>query len=204
MIATIRGTLVQKAPTAAVVDVGGVGYDLHIPLSTYEALGEPGTQITLFTHLHVREDALSLYAFATQQEREVFRLLIAVNGIGPRMAQGILSGIPVSDLRSHIASGNLSALTAIPGVGRKIGERLIIELREKIGRLEPPGTSAAATQDKGSTVRSEALMALLSLGYSRPAAEKAIRAALQESAAGSESVELLLKSALRHAAGQQG
>lgn len=198
MIASITGTLVFKSPTEVIVDAHGVGYGISIPLSTFSALGETNTTVTLLTYLHVREDALQLYGFTTEEEKNVFKLLISVSGIGPRMAQTILSGITVPDLRHHIASGNLGALTTIPGVGRKLAERLVVELREKIGKMDvtlPPSPS-----DKHIQVRSEALLALTSLGYSRPAAEKALLSALKESNDAELSLQELIKAALRYAA----
>ena len=133
MISALRGTLISKSPTEVIIDVHGVGYGISIPLSTYERLGETNAQTTLLTYLHVREDIMQLYGFFTEEERSLFRLLISVSGIGPKMAQGILSGIPAGDLKNHITSGNIGALTTIPGVGRKLGERLVVELRDKIG-----------------------------------------------------------------------
>ena len=115
MIASLRGTLISKNPTEVVVDVGGVGYGVHIPLSTFEKLGNPGSEVSLHTYLHVREDAMLLYGFSSEEERSLFKLLLSVTGIGPRMAQGILSGIPVSDLRAYLQTGNTAALTTIPG-----------------------------------------------------------------------------------------
>lgn len=200
MISRISGTLVSRTPTDVVIDVHGVGYALSIPLSTYEALGDAGTEATLWTHLHVREDVLQLYGFATEQERELFRILLGVNGIGPKMAQGILSGISAAELKNHIASGNAGALTAIPGVGRKIAERLIVELRDRIGRLEPSSALLAGASGDQSRVRSEALLALTALGFQRAAAEKALRDALLESRDAEASVETLVKASLRHAA----
>jgi Holliday junction DNA helicase RuvA len=198
MISTLHGTLLSKSPTELVVDVGGVGYGVHIPLSTYEATGDVGSTVRLYTHLHVREDVLQLYGFASEQERSTFRLLVSVNGVGPRMAQGILSGSSVSEFKNHILQGDLSALTAIPGVGRKMAERLIVELREKVEPAEPEPPIGAGIADPQSQARSEALLALVSLGYTRTIAERAIRAAIQES--GSSSVEVLIKTALRNAA----
>ena len=200
MISSLRGVLLSKAPTEVVVEVGGVGYSLHIPLSTFEAIGDPPSEVYLLTYLHVREDALMLYGFASAEEREMFRLLIAVNGIGPRMAQGILSGIPAGELRGHLASGNLGALTSIPGVGRKIAERLVIELREKLSRLGTLPPLAPAGSDGNAAVREEALLALTSLGYGKAAAERALRGALQELSGSELTVEVLLKAALRNAA----
>jgi Holliday junction DNA helicase RuvA len=201
VIARLTGRLASKTPTEIVVDVGGVAFALSIPLSTFERLAEAGGPVSVFTHLHVREDALQLYGFFTEEERDLFRTLISVNGIGPKMAQGILSGIPVADLKGHILSGNSLALTAIPGVGRKIAERLVVELRDRISKTDGTTLSAGASTLNGSRIRSEALLALTSLGYNRAAAEKAIRGAVQESLDAESSVEALIKAALRHAAG---
>jgi Holliday junction DNA helicase RuvA len=200
VIARLTGKLASKTPAEIVVDVGGVAFALSIPLSTFERLAETGDQVSVYTHLHVREDALQLYGFFTEVERDLFRTLISVNGIGPKMAQGILSGIPVADLKGHILSGNSLALTAIPGVGRKIAERLVVELRDRISKIDGTTLSAGASSLNGSRIRSEALLALTSLGYNRAAAEKAIRGAVQESLEAESSVETLIKAALRHAA----
>ncbi len=198
MIASLRGILVRKSPTEIVVDVQGVGYMIHIPLSTFEAIGEVNSSVSLFTFLHVREDSLQLYGFMSEEELETFRLLISVAGIGPKMAQGILSGIPVTDLKGHIASGNSGALTSVPGIGRKLAERLVVELREKIGKLESlPGLPAGSSESQRHA-RSEALLALTSLGYARTVAEKALRAAIHETNGTDASVEALIKAALRY------
>jgi Holliday junction DNA helicase RuvA len=197
MIASIRGTLISKTPTEVVVDTQGVGYSVSIPVSTYASLGNVGNTVTLLTHLHVREDVLQLYGFSTEEERSIFRLLISVSGIGPKMAQTILSGITVPDLKHHVTSANLAALTTIPGVGRKLGERLIVELRDKIGKVETSGFTPASPSDSQSRIRSEALLALTSLGYARPAAEKALLAALKDSNGKELSVEELIKVSLR-------
>lgn len=199
MISTLRGTLTYKAPTELTLDVNGVGYGVIIPLSTFETLPEVGSTVTLLTHLNVREDALQLYGFSTSAEREAFRLLISVSGIGPKMAQTILSGIPVGDLKSYVVSSNFSALTRIPGVGRKLAERLVVELRDKISRSDF-GISGAGAPDPETSIRSEALLALTSLGYARPAAEKALRSALNDTHDHHATVEGLIKAALRHAA----
>ena len=175
MIASLTGVLKIKSPTEILLDVHGVGYAVTIPLSTYEKLGEVGATQTLLTHLHVREDVMQLFGFATDEERHFFKLLISVSGIGPKIAQGILSGIAVSDLRQHISGGNIGALTAIPGVGRKTAERLVIELRDKTGKIETSGIASFPNQDRDERLRQEALLALTSLGYNRPIAEKAIR-----------------------------
>jgi Holliday junction DNA helicase RuvA len=196
MISRISGELLSKSPTEIVLDVHGVGFTLNIPLSTFEHLGNPGTKATLFTHMHVREDALLLYGFATEEERDIFRILLSVNGIGPKMAQSILSGISTNELKRHIASGNPAGLTTVPGVGRKTAERLIVELRDSLGRLDTTA-SAAHTGQGTSNIRNEALLALTSLGYSRVNAERAIRSALEESKEAEGSVESLVKSSLR-------
>lgn len=200
MIAQLSGTLRRKSPTEIVIDVQGISFNLSIPLSTYGRLGPIDEPVAVFTYLHVRQDVLQLYGFASEEERDLFRILIAVNGIGPKMAQTILSGIPPAELKAHIASGNSPALTAIPGVGRKIAERLVLELRERVGKLESSPFVRGETADEPSRIRAEALLALISLGYNRVIAEKAIRSALQESNEGQTSVEALIKAALRHAA----
>jgi holliday junction DNA helicase RuvA len=199
MIASIRGTLTFKAPTEVIVDVQGVGYAISIPLSTYATLGDVNSTVMLLTYLHVREDALQLFGFASEEERSIFKLLISVSGIGPRMGQTILSGITVPDLKHHLTSGNLGALTTIPGVGKKLAERLIFELRDKISRIESSGTLPPTSTDKQSQVRSETLLALISLGYSRPVAEKVLLSALKEVSTRDLSVEELIRASLRHA-----
>jgi Holliday junction DNA helicase RuvA len=198
MLSHLKGVLHRKSPTEIVIDVNGVGYALSIPLSTFEKLGDAGSPITVLTYLHVREDILQLYGFATESERELFRLLISVSGIGPKIAQGILSGAQTSELQNLIAQGNVAALTTIPGVGRKTAERLIVELRDKIVKLETP-LATAGIPGSPASIRAEALMALTSLGYNRATAEKAIRAALQEFNGKEPTIQELLKQALKSA-----
>jgi Holliday junction DNA helicase RuvA len=146
----------------------------------------------------VREDALQLFGFATEAERHLFKMLISISGIGPKIAQGILSGISVSEIQQHISSGNVSALTTIPGVGKKTAERLIVELRDRIGRVDLSPGSSLGTGDVNTETRSEALLALTSLGYGRPAAEKAIRLALKDAGGTMLTVEELIKKALKY------
>ncbi len=201
MIASLTGILKAKSPTEVLVDVNGVGYSISIPLSTYSKLGELNSPVGLLTHLHVREDAMQLFGFATETERQLFRLLISITGIGPKTAQGILSSIPAQDLQHHITSGNAVALTSIPGIGRKTAERLIVELRDKIGKVGPPTGTGAVAGDKDAEVRNEALLALTSLGYNRMAAEKALRLALNDGATTQPSVEELIKKALKYSSG---
>ncbi len=193
----LKGILSHKSPTEIVVDVNGVGYALSIPLSTFEKLGEPGSTVTLLTYLHVREDILQLYGFASLVEREIFRLLISVSGIGPKIAQGILSGIQPDELQKLIAQGNVAALTSIPGVGKKTAERLVVELRDKIAKLD--SSSQVSGAETSTSIRAEALMALTSLGYNRATAENAIRMALQEMNGKDPSIQELLKHALKSA-----
>ena len=197
MIASLTGILKSKNPTEVLIDVNGVGYSVTIPLSTYEKLGEVGSKVTLLTHLHIREDAMQLFGFASPEERFSFKLLITVNGIGPKIAQGILSGITVADLKQHIAHENISALTAIPGVGRKTAERLIIELRDKIGKLDLASSGSIPSRDEDGDLRQEALLALTSLGYNRPIAEKALRQVFTETKGEKLSLQELIKRALR-------
>lgn len=199
MIASLRGTLISKNPTEVVVDVGGVGYGVHIPLSTFEKLGNPGSEVSLHTYLHVREDAMLLFGFSSQEERSLFKLLLSVTGIGPRMAQGILSGIPVSDLRAYLQTGNTTALTTIPGIGRKLAERLVLELRDKASKMASESGFPPISSDPQGNVRNEALMALSSLGYNRVTAERAVRLAVEELGEKAGNLELLVKSALRNA-----
>jgi Holliday junction DNA helicase RuvA len=202
MIASLRGTLLSKSPTEILVDVNGVGYHVSIPLSTFETIGEEKSPVNILTYLHVREDALQLYGFATEEERSLFKLLISVSGIGPKMAQTILSGISTTDLVNYVSEGNHFALTRIPGIGKKIAERLVVELREKISKVETPSSLPPASSQAQTNVRSEALLALVSLGFTRVVAEKALRAAIQETNGKDATIEQLIKAALKHASGK--
>jgi Holliday junction DNA helicase RuvA len=198
MIATLTGILKFKSPTEILVEVHGIGYTISIPLSTYEKLGNLGSSVSLLTHFHVREDAMLLFGFSTEEERRLFKLLISVSGIGPKIAQSTLSGMNVEELKSHIVGGNVNALMAIPGVGRKTAERLIVELRDKAGKTltesEPNSIIGMAT----AAMRIEALQALTSLGYNQQIAEKAIRLVVKEAEGSTISLEELIKRALRH------
>lgn len=174
MIEFVRGTLVEKHPTHVVIDCQGVGYRLNIPLSSYARTGAVGDEARFLTYHHVREDSEDLYGFATPDERELFVLLISVSGIGPRLAQAVLSGLPASALKAALQEGDLAVLTRIPGVGRKTAERMVVELKDKVARLVPeagaPGTVAATD---------EAVKALVALGYNRFEAQKAVAAIRQ-------------------------
>ncbi|HTQ58364.1 MAG TPA: Holliday junction branch migration protein RuvA [Bryobacteraceae bacterium] len=177
MIALLRGVLIEKHPNQAVVDVGGVGYDVTIPVSTYAHLPEAGSELRLRIHTHVREDALALYGFLTQDEKALFEKLISVSGIGPKMAMAVLSGIPAVELIASIRRGEVEKLVRIPGVGKKTAERMVLELRDKMpapaaeeGAATPGAPSSALT-----AVEQDVLSALLNLGCARPAAEAAVR-----------------------------
>jgi Holliday junction DNA helicase RuvA len=200
MIASLCGILRSKSPTEVLLDVNGVGYAVSIPLSTFAQLGEVNSTVLLLTHLQIRDDAVQLFGFATEEERFLFKLLLSVNGIGPKIAQGILSGIGVKELRSHIASGNVGALTGIPGVGRKTAERIVVELRDKMARMGVPETTAGPLAE-GDALRSDAILALTTLGYTRAAAEKAIQQVWSESNAQPLTLEDLIKRSLKFISG---
>jgi Holliday junction DNA helicase RuvA len=183
MIALLRGVLLEKHPNQAVVDVGGVGYDVTIPVSTYSHLPEAGAEVRLRIHTHVREDALALYGFLTQDEKALFEKLISVSGIGPKMAMAVLSGIPALDLIANIRRGEVDRLVRIPGVGKKTAERMVLELRDKMPAPsgEEPATPGAPSGAL-TTIEQDVLSALLNLGCARPAAEAAVRKARQAGA----------------------
>jgi Holliday junction DNA helicase RuvA len=178
MIAHLRGTLLEKRPNQAVVEAGGVGYDVVIPISTYSVLPETGKEVRLRIHTHVREDALALFGFLTHEEKALFERLISVSGIGPKLAITVLSGLAVPDLVDAIRAGEVSRLVRIPGVGKKTAERIVLELREKL----PASTEAAAVAAPGArtaltALDQDVLSALLNLGCAPPAAEAAVRKA---------------------------
>ena len=180
MIAQLRGRLLRKEPQEAVVDVGGVGYRVTIPLSTFYRIGEPGSEVTLLTHTHVREDALALFGFLTPVEQALFERLIAVSGVGPKLAVGVLSGIEAPDLVTALRANDLARLTRIPGVGKKTAERLVLELKDKLQEL--PSSAAAPTAPGGAA--DDIVSALVHLGYSRPEAERAAERAMREHSEG--------------------
>ncbi len=199
MIAKISGRLIEKFPTRILVEVGGIGYEIQIPLSTFDKLGAIGDNTSLFTHLHVREDALQLFGFATAAEKQLFQHLLSVSGIGPKLAQSILSGCSVEMFCQHVAQNELSALMAIPGIGKKTAERLILELRDRLAKLpigKPEGL--AATTSPASAIQEEAVLALVSLGYARASAQKAMEQVRREAGAAELPVEEFIKRALRY------
>jgi holliday junction DNA helicase RuvA len=200
VIARLRGKLLEKQPNRIVVDVGGVGYDVAVPLSTFYGLGEPGADVALRVHTHVREDALALYGFATALELDLFERLIGISGIGPKVGLAVLSGIEPIELIGAIERGDLARLTSIPGVGKKTSERIVLELKDRLPRAH---VAMAATVPEGapepSAVRDDLLSALMNLGYHRPLAERAVDAALK-TAGRDAGFERTLKQALRELA----
>ncbi len=175
MIAHLRGRLLSKHPNQAVVESGGVGYDVHISVPTFSGLPEVGAEVALFIHTHVREDALALYGFVRAAEKKLFERLISVSGIGPRLAITILSGMPAEEMVAALRAGDAARLTRIPGIGKKTAERMVLELRDKLeGLLAAP---AAAPPGGVTPVEEDVLSALMNLGYSRPTAERAITVA---------------------------
>ncbi|MFQ5863597.1 MAG: Holliday junction branch migration protein RuvA [bacterium] len=180
MICHVQGVIAEKTPTRIVLDVNGVGYELFIPVTTYEKVGEIGQQTKLLTYLHVREDALQLYGFFAQQEKWMFTNLISVSGIGPKLALGILSGCTVDNLKHFIVNGELESLTTLSGVGKKTAQRLITELREKLGGVTPETEFLPTFVEKEITDKfEEAVLALVSLGYPRVSAQRAIEPILK-------------------------
>ena len=175
MIALLRGVLLEKHPNQAIVEAGGVGYDVTIPVSTYSHLPDAGAEVRLRIHTHVREDALALYGFLSQDEKALFEKLISVSGIGPKLAVTVLSGLAAADLMLAIRRGEMDRLVRIPGVGKKTAERIILELRDKLPA--PAGEEAAAPAPALAPVDQDVLSALLNLGCARPAAEAAVRKA---------------------------
>jgi Holliday junction DNA helicase RuvA len=181
MIAFLRGTLVEKHPGRLIVDVNGVGYDVVVPLSSFYGLGEAGSGVALRIHTHVREDAIALYGFVTRLEQDLFERLIAINGVGPKLALAVLSGIEPAELIRAVRTQDAARLTAIPGVGRKTAERIGLELKDRLpAAIETPGPASAdvAPPDR---LRDDLLSALVNLGYHRPAAEKAVESVLRGS-----------------------
>ncbi len=186
MIAQLRGAIVEKQPSRLIVEAGGVGYDVQVPLSTFYVLGEPGTPVTLRIHTHVREDVIALYGFATPLEQSLFERLISISGIGPKLALAVLSGIEPVELIKAIRLQDVARLTAIPGIGKKTAERIGLELKDRLpASLQGAGQGTAATAP-GDQLRDDLLSALLNLGYQRGVAEKAIDRTLQGSAGGFE------------------
>src|SRR5580693_8346943 len=191
MIAQLRGSLGDKRPNQVLVDVGGVGYLVHIPLSTFYALGDLHSNVTLLIHTQVREDAISLYGFLSAREKHLFELLISASGVGPVLALKILSGMSVDDLVPAVRAGDLARLTRIPGVGRKTAERMIVELRDKLAAIESTSSGLPSTLKGGDN---DAVFALINLGYDRSVAEKAVESV--QDLGSSNDFEQLLRASL--------
>jgi holliday junction DNA helicase RuvA len=201
VIAHLHGTIHEKHPNRLVLDVHGVGYDVFVPLSTFYVLGDPGTAVALRIHTHVREDALALYGFATLLEQELFERLIGVSGIGPRLALAVLSGIEPIDLIRAIERGDVARLTAIPGVGKKTSERVVLELKDRLPRVQAAAVLAGGGAPDAPPLRDDVLSALVNLGYHRPLAEKAVDAAITKIGSTPDAgFEYTLKQALRELA----
>lgn len=186
MIAHLRGILLEKHPNQAVVEAGGVGYDVAIPISTYSALPDAGGEVRLRVHTHVREDAIALFGFLSRDEKMMFERLISVSGIGPKLAITVLSGLAVGDLIAAIRSGAVERLVRVPGVGKKTAERIILELKEKLPESAEAAAAAAAPGVKSglSGLEQDVLSALINLGCTPAAAETAVRKAKASGAAG--------------------
>ncbi len=201
MIGHIRGQLLQKKPSQILVDVHGVGYEVHIPLTSFYDLPGEGGEVSLKIHTHVREDALALFGFITQREKDLFLKLISISGIGPKLAITILSGAKVEELAQAIADGNLARLVAIPGVGRKTAERLVLELKSLITPfLLPEHAQAERGEGKADGVQEDILSALVNLGYPRSGAEKALSAVIRSGEC-DRTFEDLLRHTLRRLSG---
>jgi Holliday junction DNA helicase RuvA len=196
MIALLRGTLIDKNPSRLIVDTAGVGYDVQVPLSTFYVVGEPGTPVTLRIHTHVREDVIALYGFATPLELTLFERLIAINGIGPKLALAVLSGIEPADFVKAIRTQDVARLTAIPGIGKKTAERIGLELKDRLPvALHGSGQESGSATRPEDQLRDDLLSALVNLGYQRAVADKAIDAVLRRSAA--DGFEAVLREVLR-------
>ena len=198
MIAQLSGTLATKQPNSIILDVHGVGYEVTIPVTTFYVLGEIGSQVSLKIHTHVREDALQLFGFASLRDKELFLKLLSVSGIGPKVAITMLSGMASAELINAISKNDLGRLTAIPGVGRKTAERVVVELRDKLGKIaleEGELAFAAEATPSGAAIKEDTVAALIALGYPKPLAERAVNAALGEE--GEVSIQAVLKRSLK-------
>lgn len=195
MFEYIRGTIASKSPTSLILESSGIGYQLNIPLSTYDNIPDEG-EVKIYTQLFIREELINLYGFSTTEEREVFKLLISVSGIGPKIALAILSGGPLSDFKEAIISENVKVISAIKGIGKKTAERVVLELKESIKSVTTATVSAA--KGKKDQLYGDAIMALMSLGFTRPTAEKAVDNAFKTFDV-NDDIETLIRLALKNA-----
>jgi Holliday junction DNA helicase RuvA len=198
LIAYLEGKLVEKSPTHLILEVNGVGYSVDIPVSTYSSLGEAGQTVRVLTCQQVREDELKLYGFSSKPEKELFELLVNVNGVGPKMALSILSCVPVEEFQRSILREDMDVLTAISGVGKKTAQRLIVELKEKLSKVDLGERKEFKEKETAlAPALDEAIMALVSLGYTKPDAKKCLERVVQE-AKEILPVEELIKRALKY------
>ena len=195
----LAGKIAEKTPTAAILDVNGIGYEVRVSLSTFSSLPNLGETVKLFTHFVVREDAQLLYGFATEEEREAFRLLISISGIGPKLAITLLSGVTLPELKRAIQEKNIPVLTAISGIGQKTAERVIIELKDKIGKAEvSAGRELVHDASVSDQMVEDSVAALVSLGYTKQKAKDAVQKTLKAMSGKKPSVEEIIRNALKH------
>ena len=195
MIAFLRGRVFDKHPNRIIVDVNGVGYEIHVPLSTYYEVGDAGAEIALRVHTHVREDALQLYGFITPLEQVLFERLIGISGIGPKLAIAVLSGIDSRELVVSVQRADVARLTSIPGIGKKTAERIVLELKDRLRDVGTVDVGGSEQKPTGDQLRDDLVSALENLGYHRPLAEKAVDAVRGRE--GEAGFEAALKGALR-------
>jgi Holliday junction DNA helicase RuvA len=198
LIAQLSGKLISKQPNTIIIDVQGVGYEVTIPVTTFYVLGEIGSEVSLKIHTHVREEVLQLFGFANFRDKELFLKLLSVSGIGPKVAITMLSGMAAAELINAITKNDLGRLTAIPGVGRKTAERVVVELRDKLSKIalaEDELAISAETALSDMAIKEDTVAALISLGYPKPLAERAVSSALSEE--GEVSIQAVLKRSLK-------
>lgn len=193
MIGYLTGKIISKKPTQLLLDVNGVGYLINITIPTFEKLGNEKEETSIHTYLHVKEDSLTLYGFSSEPEKKIFELLISISGIGPKLAQSILSGIQTAELIEAIRTANLNRIVAVPGIGKKTGERLIIELKDKVSSLASEEMESVAP---AFTIMNDAVKALVNLGYNQKTAENSIRKILDGNP--DATIEELIKDALSY------
>ena len=197
MIAFLRGQVLEKYPNRLIVDVAGVGYDVAVPLSTFYSAGEPGAEIALRVHTHVREDQLALFGFATVLELVTFERLISVSGIGPKLALSVLSGMEPRDLVATIQRGDVAGLTRIPGVGKKTAERIVVDLRDRLPKAVDGTAVGARTPEPADALREDLISALSNLGYHRQAIDRGVDKVIGGSQAPPATFEAALRAALK-------
>jgi len=193
MIGHLTGKILTKKPTQVLLDVNGVGYEVNISINTFDKISDIGEKISLHTYLSVREDALILFGFHTFTEKELFEILISVNGIGPKLALGVLSGISADEFTDAIAHSNISRLVLIPGIGKKTAERMVVELRDKVDKIFTPESNL---DSKTYSTKDDAIAALIGLGYNQKTADRITRSLLEENP--NLSIEDLIKESLKN------